>query len=119
MRITGKSHTPDDEHEPYVYFRRHTRRRVRFWSIVVLLSLLFGGLALLIKSLHDTVTDRLPFNYEPYRELTPRSIDEKQRQFKEWEARERERRAKERDLVRRGQLGETTDSEYGREQRSR
>jgi hypothetical protein len=73
---------------------------------------LAGVLALMAKYVFDTITDRVPFNYEPYRELTPRTIYEKQRQFTDWEKRERERRQRERDLVRRGQKGDQTREEW-------
>ena len=102
------------QHErPYVYFRRHQRRRPTFWTTLALLCVLGGVLAVAAKYIHDAVTDHPPFSYEPYRDLTPRSIDERQRQFLEWEARERERRRQERDLIRRGQQGHQTVEEWG------
>lgn len=104
---------PPNELEPYVYFRRHRGRRIKFWAAVAWLCLIAGGLAIFIKYVHDTWTDRPPFNYEPYRELTPRSIDERQRFFKEWEARESERLRQMRDRVRRGQQGPCDPNESG------
>jgi hypothetical protein len=112
--------TPIDKDPPYVYFRRHRRRDVRFWTVAALLCLIVGGLALIVKYVHDTVTDHPPFNYEPYRDLTPRSIEERQRSFREWELREAERRRLERDRIRRGQQGrELTDEDYSMQKRSR
>lgn len=67
---------PDDNLRHYVYFRRHPRRRMRFWLFVTLLCLVAALVAIGLKIALDAVGKADFKRYEPV-DVPPEEVSER------------------------------------------